>query len=314
MAFLYDMNNASVLTSAEVIFALKELLKLAGWDVPNSGDSLSYFSASDGITGAGSGAGGLNNSTAWFRIRAPASMTPRREFVFQRGTTERAWWIQVSAEDGFITGAPSATVAPTAGDDENLHGTAATGTTLFAAFSSYKYHMAADNAAPFTWYCESALNGTGALDAILLFDTMVAGSFNALDQDPAVYYVSNGSTALDSTTLGGSAGPKGWYQKDLAGDVFVAMPTAVYTSSTLGQSIPENTGTNPYDSDDNHFPIPYVRPSGAISQIGWKGFGSMMRWAGVNRANMDTLSDGGTRTKVIIGMVVLPWDGSVPSV
>jgi hypothetical protein len=314
MAFLYDVNNASVATSAEVVFALKTLLKLAGWDVPNSGDSLTYFPASDGITGAGAGAGGLNNSTAWFRIRGPATMSPRREFVFQRGTTERAWWIRVSAEDTFVGGAPSATVAPTATDQENLHGTVAAGTALFAVAATYKFHMAADDAAPFTWYCESAINGTGAVDAILLFDAMVAGSFNALDQDPAIYYITNGAASLDITALGGAAGPKGWYQKDLAGDIFVPMPLLYYNSNSFGTGVPENIGTNPYDSDDNHFPIPCGRPSGAATQVGWKGFLSMTRWCGVNRANMDTLSDGGTRTKVIMGMIVLPWDGSVPSV
>jgi len=314
MTFLYDTNNADGANGgAEVIYALKELLKSAGWDVPASGDSLSFFAASDGITHAGSGAGGMNNSTAWFRVRAPASMSPRREFVFQRGTTERAWWIQVSAEDGFITGG-SATVAPTATDDENLYGTAATGTTLFTTAATYNFHMAADNASPFNWWCTSMVNATAVLDAILLFDTMVAGSFNAADEDPAIYYVNLGTGALDSGQLYSASGPKGWYKKDLSGELFVPIHAFIYQSGSVGVFVPGLTGTNPYDGDDNHFPVPYGRASGDTTQVGWKGFGTMMRWLGTNRANMDTLSDGGTRTKVTIGDVVLPWDGSVPSI
>jgi len=320
MAYQFDVNNAGGANGgAEAVFLLKELLKSAGWVVRSSGDGTTFFAASDGITTAGAGAGGMNNSRAWFCIRQPPSAVPRREFCCQRGSSGEAfWWITMSAEDGFTLTAGDADDKPTATDDENLFGTTTVGTTLFAAAASYRIHIGADNAAPFAFWFFCVTNGTGANPTAIVFEPLAAGSFNSVDADPAVYYVEAASaTTLVSTSLAATGGPVGWFNKNTVGpggpELFVDMPALEYRRSG-GTIAPNGAGSNPYDGDDNHFPIPYGRDTSTASSLGWKGFGSQMRWKGTVRANMSTLSDGGTRTKVIVGDVVLPWDGSVPVV
>lgn len=317
MSFAFDVNNIGGANGgAEVVFDLKTLLKAAGWDVPSSGDGTTHFSSSDGITLAGAGAGGMNNSRAWFRIRAPASMSPRREFCFQRGSGgNTAWWIKVSAEDGFIGGTPDADDMPTATDETNLHGSTTAGTALFSVAASYKYHCGADNAAPFAWYALACTNTTGLPEACVVFEPIASGTFPSADQDPALYYArldaTNGCFFFE-TLRSLTTSPLGWFKKDLAGEAFVRMPAHVYVSATE-IAIPTNIANNPYDADDNHFPIPYARNATDFgSEVGWKGMGTIMRWVGVTRSNMDTLSEAGVRTRVCVGDVVIPWPDVTP--
>lgn len=314
MSFTFDVNNANGANGgAEAIFDLKALLKAAGWVVRSSGDATTYFSSSDGITTAGTGAGGMNNSRSWFCIRAPASMTPRREFCFQRGTTGNThWWIKVSAEDGFTGGTPDADDMPTATDEQNLHGTAVAGTSLFTTAATYRHHIGADNATPFGWYIFNLVNGTGVQDAAIVFDPLATGSYPSQDDDPALYLARQGSP-FNSTGLGSTTTcPLGWYQKDLGGEAWVRFPALTYNEgSGASQTVP-NLGTNPYTSADDHFPIPYARRSGLGTQVGWKGFGTVIRWLSTTRANGDTLSTSGVKDHIIVGNCILPWPDVVP--
>jgi hypothetical protein len=91
------------------IFQLKQFLKTAGWTCPASGDGSTYFSSSDGITSGASGAGGLDNTNAWFRLTGPDGV---REVTFQR-TTSSAFRCK-TANLPFTGGSPSATQTPSA--------------------------------------------------------------------------------------------------------------------------------------------------------------------------------------------------------
>lgn len=313
MSYIFDVNNVvGANGGAEVLYATKELLKAAGYGVLSSGDGTTLF-AGDGITHAGAGAGGMNNSRSWVRVQAPAAMAPRREWILLRGSSgDRFAWIQVSAEDGFVGGAPSGDTPPTATDAANIVGTTTAGGLVFSVASTFTYHIGADDAAPFSWYAIMMVNGTGVAAGSIIFEPMVTGSFPVGDDDPAVYFAGTGAWSDVSQWGSVGTGPRGWYQKDLGGESFVSMVGFAYSTGGAGQMVPNNTGTNPYDSDDNTFPVPYGRSAGMATQVGWKGFGASLRWLGTSRANMVTLSLLAVRDRVIVGPLVLPWNGSVP--
>lgn len=314
MAYQYDVNNVDGANGgAEVMYALKELLVANGWDVPRSGTGVAGSAAdSDQFTGAAD----LNVSRAWFRLRAPATMTPRREFCIQRGSTsDRNWWIKVSAEDTFTLTAGDEDDMATASDEQNVWGSSTAGTQLFGVAATYKFHIGMDDASPFAFWCFAATNGTGATSGGFVFEPMGAGSYPSADEDPAVYYAGSSAAMFEDSQFGNATqGPVGWYKKDLAGEGWGNILGHTYYATGWAQAVPLNIGTNPYDSDDNHFPIPYARPTAAGSSVGWKGFGSQMRWMGANRAEMDTLSTAGTKNKICKGDVCLPWPNVVPSV
>lgn len=315
MAYSYDVNNVGGANGgAEVMLALKDLLVSVGWDVPAWSDGLTY-NVVGGITHAGSGANGLNNSRAWMRLRAPSGMSPRREFCLQRGTGgNTTWWIKVSAEDGFTVGGDVDDM-PTATDEANLHGSGVAGLALFGTASTYKFHLGADAASPYAWWLVALVNGTGVTTGVLIFEPLATAGSPTADDDKAVYHASAAASGLATSVLcSSSAGPYGWYKKDLSGETWCRMVAHQYYSSSYGYLVPSGTGTNPYDSDDNHFPIAFGRGPSASTQIGWKGFGTQMRWLGPDRANGDTLSTLGVRDRIVIDDVVLPWPDVVPSI
>jgi hypothetical protein len=135
MAWDFTNINQAPATGSEAIFKIKATLKLAGWTIPSSGDGLSYFSGSDGITHAGSGSGGQANTGAWWRAKMP---TGGREILIQRSSSNLNWWMQQSFSVGFTGGSPSATVAPTASDAKNVSGTSSSGTPWFTTDNTYK--------------------------------------------------------------------------------------------------------------------------------------------------------------------------------
>jgi len=81
MAIHFDVNQTPS-TFAECAFRLKQIMVTAGWVVKSSSDGTTFNSTGDQITSANTGAGGMNNNNAWFRIQDPAG---GREFTLQKG-------------------------------------------------------------------------------------------------------------------------------------------------------------------------------------------------------------------------------------
>lgn len=314
MTWRFDVNNWNSPTygGAEVIFDWKQhLVTQAGWDVIASG----------GGTGSGlySGVGDvidtvakMNVNLAWFVIRAPAAMSPRRQFLVQRGTANTAWRVAVSAEDGFTNpgGADEDTVF-TATDQQFVIGTAAPAYgALFAAAGGFKHHIGADDASPFGWYFFCVPNGGGYATSYGIFDPLT--NADSLDDDPAIYtWGLSGANLLKGSLNSGTGVCKGWYKKDLAGETFLSF----HGSELLNSSgyFAGSLGTNPVDGKVNYMPIPYMR-GGAEGNIGWKGWGTVLQWCTLQRSDMTTLSTGGTIDKVHAGNCVLPWPNVVPAV
>lgn len=319
MTWLYDVNNTGGANGgAEVFFDWKELLVTAGWDVKASGGGTGsglFNATGDVITPT---AAIMNVNLAWFVIRAPAGMTPRREFLVQRSTTNVLWRVAVSAEDGFTNpgGADEDTVF-TSTDQQFLIGAATPSfETMFPAASTYKYHAGADNADPWGFYFFCVPNGGGLTRSYGIFDPLAPTSFDSLDQDPAIYTWGIETSRLSAGALNTTSGrSKGWWKKDLAGETFVVYHAMEYANGSAG-CIPATTsglGTNPYDGDHNYWPIAYGRPV-SEAPAGWKGFGTVLQWTSSLRTDMDTFSVAGVKDHVCIGVgAVLPWPDLTPS-
>src|SRR5688500_12752572 len=115
MAKFSDCNQIVSSTTAIPMFLVKEVLKSSGWTIPASSDGLTYNSSGDQITHAGSGAGGHQNTRAWWRARDPNG---RREITVQYVgiSGSLTWRTKFSELSRFVLGSPAATVTPSAAD------------------------------------------------------------------------------------------------------------------------------------------------------------------------------------------------------
>jgi hypothetical protein len=156
MTMQYDVNFIPA-TFAEAIFRLKQLLKTAGWIHQASSDGTTFTTTpgnvNDAITSAGIGAGGMENSLAWFVLQQPGGT---RQFCFQIDTTT-TWYIKLSVSAGFTGGTPSATEVPSATDEIVLVGLGPDAGPTFEAIPLYPdgqqtFNIVADDAAPHGWW------------------------------------------------------------------------------------------------------------------------------------------------------------------
>jgi hypothetical protein len=308
----YAFHHSTPATGAEAYYNFKELLVAQGWTVLSSGDSLTYFPASDGITHGGAGAGGLANTKAWFRIQDPAAA---KEFTFQRGTTNVIYRIKFSPSGGFVGGAPSATVTPLAVIEAIVKGGGTDAAPTYAAVLGadggvYRFNCAADNAAPYAFWATSFPTGGGVVNGALIFEGLSDTAPGEVE-DTAIL----AGTSLSKSTIAGesisffafypTAGvPATW--QSYSGLVY-------YTLAGPAEVIPSSIVVNPITGKDEIFPILLMRRS-AIANPGYKGRLAMTKWAGPVRVTGDTLSAAGARDYIVQSDVILPWDGSVPAV
>jgi hypothetical protein len=320
MAFVdptsFDVNNAGGANGGgEVLFDLKTLLVAQGWNVQMSGGgtgSGNFSAVGDVIASQAQ----MNVALAWYVIRQPAAASPRRQFLIQRGATSRDCLVMVSSQSGYVAGsADEDTLPANPADGRNVDlGTTSTTPTasFFLADSTYKYHIGADAAAPFGFYVIFIANGGGGSVGGFGMEAMATGSFPSADVDPGLYGMGV-SLLFDSAMQGVGTQWRAWYQKGLGGEAFVNMPALVYDASANGTAIPDVLGANPYSSARETFPIPFARQASLATQIGWKGFTSiMLRWTATNLVNFDTLSVAAVRTKIIMDQIALPWPDVAP--
>jgi hypothetical protein len=200
------------------VYTLKQIMKQAGWTVPQSGTgSGGTFAASDLITSAGTGVGGISNNGAWFRIKAP---TGTRELLFQRSTTTAgSWYIGVSnlGFTGTANGAVATSNPPTATDQHGLWGSTSAGASNTVSFQPWgsstagNYHTecAADANSPYGVYLagfpkNSSTNNNAT--QMLIIDGLAANSYPASDADPYVYLcASNTNYSFGASFAGGTA-------------------------------------------------------------------------------------------------------------
>lgn len=318
MAFVF--NKSTPATGAVAVYEFKELLKTAGWTILSSSDGTTYNDAGDQITTGASGAGGMANNSAWFRIQSPVG-AGGQQFILQRGTGNTAWKLKRSRTSGFTGGSPSATQAPSATDEITILGGGTDASpsfaTWFAADGLYRWNVGADNAAPYGFWAGSFPTGGGNPAAFFCLDPLFSTS--ATDADQYWMHVSvTGQNGCAVTSINSESGTSTSFRNlsqiisTSPGSSYAEFPGLIFNLSAT-QIIPNGIPTNPISVKDEAFPIILARRS-AIATPGYKGITTLMRWTGVARTTGDTLTLTTTRDRIIYRDISVPWDGSVPSV
>jgi len=318
--------SQSYANGALVLFNLKAQLKVCGWVVLRSSDGTTFNASGDQITTGASGANGMDNNNAWFVIQQPAVVNGvRRQLMFMRGQSGPEYWtISQSYSVGYVGG--SATVPATATDSIYVYGTeVVNGSPMFAA-GNQRTHIMCDDASPYQWWLNTHSQATTTVTCFIAMDYMVAGSQNALDDDPYVYVlatggnliynsVTNGSSALmQQNAAQGATGCFGWFKRGLAGATWVNVAQLLITAG--GNQVYQGQGQNGYVTRDDIFPIMYGRGggNGAFTQPFIKGTSSILFMMGTNRASQDTLTVSTTRDHLVIGPgMAVAWNGTIPT-
>lgn len=324
MAYSYDIGGVQPATGAVTIFRLKEALKAAGWTVTKSSDGTTYNPTGDQITSGNSGAGGMANNSAWFVIKSPSTTFPR-QICFQRGTTNLVWRVKYSGTSGYVTGSPTATVVPSAADDQIIFGGGTDASPTFAQLLStdntYRMNVVCGGAAEnYTFFFFTNINGSSIATTNIFLDVMMPGTYPAADIDPSVINIEyNNASALNSNLGSVTTSPRGWLRKGLSGEGFVRIQgLGLYTIGNGTITYPGGAGVNSFTTNDEVIPMTYARLSSQTSPVGWKGVSSLITVNGVFRASGDTLSVATTKDKLILSgvttstsiFVSIPWNGT----
>lgn len=344
MAKITSVNNLPA-TGSVAMYQFKETLKLAGWTVESSSDGTTYNSSGDQISSGSSGANGMANTNAWFRIRDPGGM---REFTFQRGTTDLLWRTKYSALDRFIGGSPSATQTPTATDGQIINGggTDASPTffTLFTTNGTYRWHVIADNAvsgpalgAAYGFWALASLTTSSSARTAICLEPLLPGTYPVCDDrtnpttgdaDPCVVFFAYTGTEIPwqltdtngawSASTDANLPAKGWYRMNMAGETFTAFPAMRVRENDAGnqQMFSNLVNANPYTGGEEITPMLLCRTNQRVTAVGMKGFTSKIKMkGGPTRSYPDTITLSSDSYVVVgtTGGFVIPWeDGTTP--
>jgi hypothetical protein len=328
VALVFSTNNNPV-TGAAAMFLVKQQLKAAGWTVPRSSDGSTFNASGDQISASGSGAGGMDNSRAWFVIQMPGASG--RQFCIQRNSstgtnTSQQWRIKYSAGAGFTSGGSNIQV-PSATDEGVVLGGGSDGSPTFANLfggtdGSYRYQIGTDNASPYAFFAIAYPPGIAAANCTSSFflDPVVNGPSG--DADPYVIGV-DASTGLDTNLAGGNlitetTCPFAWLKKGLSGQGFVRVPAVggeTFVSSAFQNSIPTNrsqSAPDPQNGFDNLIAFEYNRRGGMGAPVGYKGVSTLLLWQmSAIRNSGDTYTVSSVaKARMSIGWVSVPWDAS----
>lgn len=325
MAYFDDLNNVSPASQAVPIFDLKEAMKAAGYTIRGSGDGLAAYSAvGDVITSSGSGAGGMNNTNAWFTVRQAAGgaapYAGTREWTFQRGAFSYSWFVQYSNPNTtFDQSTSSATVRPTLLLTANLMNVTGSGSAsaIFASTLNFTYQIRVGNAAEnFHWYCISYPNGGGNINSRIANIPMASDSITSAEVEPFLLCATQSSLLVNIIGDSPQSEVYGWMGlNSLTGNLSpIENQALVYIDPNVGTIIPNNLGSNPENGNDDGVPIPWGLSNNSVTLVGtcFKGFSQKVKWSGINRVTGDTLD---TLNYIVFDDTVWEWDGiTVPSV
>lgn len=333
MAYTFDTGGVSVSDGALAMFRLKAALVVAGWTVMSSGDGTTYFPASDGITSGGTGAGGLNNVRAWFRIRQPGANA--REFVFQRSDfvnvlAPSSYRIKYSGgpTEPFTGGSPSATEVPSATNEQVMLGAGTDASPTFVEILNRATELAfttvITGGAPegyMFWFGVNRQSNTGMM-WVMYLDPLVAGTFDVLDIDPVVVYLGlrddgqNFQNYLLSSSDTPGINARGWIGKGIGGGAFKPVSGHGLADFNLTFFFPGSGGTSFYNGKDDFFPLFYGRQTYRALPTGWKGMSSFVLLTSVSRGVSDTFTKVTPKDRILMagptatGFVTVPWNGT----
>lgn len=299
MAYLEDLTTPA--TGDAAMRRLKDQLVAAGWTVAASGDGRSaYEAAGDAIT-ADSGAGSLDASGAWMRLRMGGAT---RELLILRGSSSTTWTVRYSAA-GFSGGSPSATTAPTATDQQTLISAAQ----LLPTDGGYRWLVCVEDAAPYHWWAAAVPTAGGAARTLVGCWPMRASSYPAADADPYALWASYDATSAVTVNRMSefSNGTKGffngsWRTCGFLGPAFgTTQVTGLAGTAVSSEELPAEILCTAYGS--------------GITYYGVKGYVRDARWCLTTTTTSPhgTHLEQGSRYWVRIGDLWLPWGSTPPA-
>ena len=335
---LYNLNP----NTRSVLSILKASLKDAGFTIPQSGDGLATYAASDILTNENLSdptvanpasndgatwakiANSICNNRAWFIAKPNAGATYTGEWCIQ--LISFAGTLDIRAKfspGGFGVGTATNTPAPTTGSDEKYNcggGTDAspTGTsfTLGTGDGSFRANTTFDDAVatPRGWL---GLWANATDGCCLLFTWDFVGNLGGGDAYPYVTAVRGNTGSNDAAeatvfadqstqqNTNGAVTKRGSGLAEYTSGLF-PMATGLTSSGTVG-----SLGVNTLGSISDLIPVMYARCAHALaSPAGWKGISTMLRWKASARPNGDHYEapvGGAARDFVVIGGLVFPW-------
>ncbi len=337
MAYTFFVNTIPN-TGSVAIYSLISTLMTAGWLKKSDSDGTTFSNTGVQVTSGAAGANGLGNTKAWVRLQAPAVnggavVNQTRELIIQRGTLDTDWRIKYSASAGFTGGIPSATVVPSATDEVWMMGAGTDALPTFLTWFSatnktYYWHVLCGGANEYysfvAWQILVGNNISGLKNGIAL-DIMVSGSFPAVDPDPAVMYASSaGGTAFNeitsnstwpNTNVTNPAKARAWLGSTSAATGSLStnnVNVGILTQPDAGGTL--NFGTNPYTGKEDMMPCLWGNLG--TSPKGTKGFSTIFQTGGIVHNHMETCDTvfSGSKDKIWVGKLWLPWNGTLPAI
>lgn len=303
------------LNPTQAVYAFLQTALAAGCTVTSSGDGLALFSAVGNIlTSAGTGAGGLGNTRAYFVLDIGGE-----QWCWQR-SSDSYWTLCVSRTATMTGGVPSATVRPTAPDEIFIAGGGSAATplaqTIFSSWECYSF-WGIDDTAPRRFYLGRYFV-SGLSFRNLIFRDVVTVS-EPSDADPYVRGQTSDSTLSASSfapTLG-TPTSNIYFQAYVPSatpttSVCVPMGTEVYIGS-WGSSLPGDA-TNSTISGADILMAPYYFRANSTGTPILKGWSTLFLIPGPLRSNATTYQVTTPRDRIVMAGISLPYGGNIPPV
>ena len=320
MAYVGSVNNAITHGGAsDQLFALKTALLAAGWTVAQSGVTGGGVASSDLLTTVAL----FNTTGAWVRMQEPAGSPVKREYILQMGTAGTAnGLIKYSRQTGFISGTPTATLAPNTGvggDGQIIvgGGTEANPTsTPLAQATGYAHAIASDTLSGgssyggYAFYMVSHLAAPTLAGIYMMFSEPVAvGSTSSLDRDPTIRYAGAPNTLVSQGTAAFS-----WWQAYGLGVAGTSYITGGYSGIPCcyggnTSTLLTLTSVSPYDSKVPLFTLPVGKPTFIP-----KGYTTGVSQFNTAQNLLDTFNLSTPEARLVVGnaagggySVAIPW-------
>lgn len=302
------------LNPTQAVYAFLQTALAAGCTVTSSGDGLALFSTVGNIlTKAGSGAGGLGNTRAYFVLNLGGE-----QWCWQRNS-DVSWNLCVSRTATMSGGVPSATVRPTAPDEIFIAGggTAATPVyqNLFDSSECYSF-WGVDDTAPRRFYLGRYLVSGVSFRNLVFRDVVVVSESS--DADPYArgqIYVTITSSSWAPT--GGGPTTNTYFQvyvPSVTPTTAISCPLGTEAYIGTGTSaLPGNATNSPIDGADILMAPYYFRANSTGTPIN-KGWSTLFLVPGPNRSNTTTYQVVTPRDRIVMGGLSLPYGGNIPPV
>lgn len=303
--------TAEVDLQGNIMWHIKEQLKLAGWTITLSGDGIAAYGASDVVTvdSPPGPANTLQNTNAWFVARMPDGT---REFLYRMSNaSQKAGELYYSPTASFTGG--NAVSRATAADEVAVDQTSQS--IASAAGSGNQLFMGYEDVAPYRFYAMVSGNETNHAEGTNIFWFMLDYCLNE-DLDPYVWCWPRNSqvTALGSGTNASQLIDVFWTSSNFT--TFLGYGTVdegwtfiqAFTDDVTDRGSQKSNGEYPL------VPIAYFRDDGAADPDGLKGHSSIWTTVPDNNvvSNGNEYLDVGSKTGnwLKLGFVCLPWDNT----